>query len=121
MFPDLDIYRSAQVLVKRHCPDAPIPVWIRRSGKRPLRTIRRRPRSAELAKSLKPRDVLFCSNPRGNNEEGVSGDRYSCFLDLTTWRDFVTAAGFMEVRHYYRPPGLPRYKQWWLATVLRNG
>jgi SAM-dependent methyltransferase len=76
---------------------------------------------AELAKSLKPRGVLFCSNPRGNNEEGVSGGRYSCFFDLTTWHDFVTSAGFMEVRHYYRPPGLPRYKQWWLATVLRKG
>jgi len=76
---------------------------------------------AELAESLKPRGVLFCSNPRGNNEEGVSGDRYSCFLDLTTWRDFVTAAGFMEIRHYYRPSGLPRHKQWWLATVLRKG
>ncbi len=76
---------------------------------------------AELAESLKPRGALFCSNPRGNNEEGVSGDRYSCFFDLTTWRDFVTAAGFMEVRHYYRPPGLPRHKQMWLATVLRKG
>ena len=76
---------------------------------------------AELAEALKPRGVLFCSNPRGNNEEGVSGDRFSCFLDLATWRDFVTAAGFTEVRHYYRPPGLPRYKQWWLATILRKG
>ncbi len=75
---------------------------------------------AELAESLKPRGVLFCSNPRGNNEEGISGDRFSCFLDLTTWRDFVTAAGFTEVRHYHRPPGLPRDKQWWLATVLRK-
>ena len=54
-------------------------------------------------------------------EEGVSGDRFSCFLDLATWRDFVTAAGFTELRHYHRPPGLPRSKQWWLATVLRKG
>jgi SAM-dependent methyltransferase len=76
---------------------------------------------AELAEALKPRGVLFCSNPRGNNEEGVSGDRYGCFFDLTTWRDYTTAAGFMEVRHYYRPPGLPRHKQWWLAAVLRKG
>ncbi len=76
---------------------------------------------AELAESLIPRGILFCSNPRGTNEEGVSGDRYSCFLDPATWRDFVTAAGFTELRHYYRPPGLPRYKQWWLATVLRKG
>jgi len=75
---------------------------------------------AELAESLKPRGVLFCSNPRGNNEEGISGDRYSCFFDFTTWHDFVTAAGFMEVRHYYRPSGLPRNKQPWLATVWRK-
>ena len=28
---------------------------------------------------------------------------------------------FMEVRHYCRPPGLPRCEQLWLATVLRKG
>ena len=75
---------------------------------------------AELADTLKPGGVLFCSNPRGNNKEGVRGDRYSCFFDLTTWRDYVTAAGFMEIRHYYRPPGVPRYQQPWLATVRRK-
>src|SRR3984893_6144313 len=31
----------------------------------------------ELSKSLKPRGVLFSSNPRGNNEEGLSDDRYA--------------------------------------------
>ena len=76
---------------------------------------------ADLAETLKPRGVLFCSNPRGNNEEGASGDRYSCFFDLATWRDYATAAGFMELGHYYRPPGLPRHRQWWLATVWRKG
>src|SRR5215469_11963698 len=76
---------------------------------------------AELSATLRSRGVLFCSNPRGNNKEGFSGDRYSCFLDHDTWRDYVTAAGFLQVRHYYRPPGLPRHKQWWLATVWRKG
>jgi SAM-dependent methyltransferase len=75
----------------------------------------------ELYATLKPDGVLFCSNPRGTNEEGFSGDRYACFLDLETWRDYVTAAGFIEVRHYYRPPGLPRRRQPWLATVWRRG
>ncbi len=75
----------------------------------------------ELHASLKPDGVLFCSNPRGNNEEGFSGDRYSCFFDLDTWRDYVTAAGFIEVTHYYRPPGRPRHQQPWLATVWRKG
>ena len=74
----------------------------------------------ELSTTLKPRGVLFCSNPRGNNEEGVSGDRYSCFFDLTTWRNYVTAAGFFEVQCYFRPPGLPCHQQPWLATVFRK-
>jgi len=76
---------------------------------------------ADLAETLKPRGVLFCSNPRGNNEESVSGDRYSCFFDFATWSDYVTSAGFTEVRHYYRPPGFPRSEQRWLATVWRKG
>jgi SAM-dependent methyltransferase len=75
----------------------------------------------ELSETLRPRGVLFCSNPRGNNEEGLSGDRYSCFFDHDTWCNYVTAAGFFRVRHYYRPPGLPRHLQWWLATVWRKG
>src|SRR5262245_45654118 len=32
--------------------------------------------------------VLFCSNPRGNNEEGFGDGRYSCFFDLDTWRKY---------------------------------
>jgi hypothetical protein len=74
----------------------------------------------ELFQTLKPRGVLFSSNPRGNNEEGFTDDRYACFFDLDTWRDYVTSAGFEEVGHYYRPPGLPRHKQPWLATVWRK-
>src|SRR5688572_27025523 len=64
----------------------------------------------ELRKTLKPRGVLFSSNPRGNNEEGMNGGRYGCFFDLPTWRDFLTAAGFLELRHYFRPAGLPRHQ-----------
>lgn len=74
----------------------------------------------ELHKTLKPCGVLFSSNPRGNNEEGFSEGRYACFYDLDTWRGYVTAAGFTELDHYYRPPGLPRERQPWLATVWRR-
>jgi SAM-dependent methyltransferase len=74
----------------------------------------------ELHAALKPQGVLFSSNPRGDNEEGWSAGRYCCFLDLDTWRAFVTAAGFVELRHYFRPPGLPRHRQPWLATVWRK-
>jgi SAM-dependent methyltransferase len=75
----------------------------------------------ELFETLKPRGVLFCSNPRGNNEEGFTGDRYSCFFNLGTWCNYVRAAGFIELQHYYRPAGLPPHQQPWLATVWRKG
>jgi len=32
----------------------------------------------------------------------------------------MTAAGFIEITHYYRPPGLPREQQSWLASVWRK-
>jgi trans-aconitate methyltransferase len=74
----------------------------------------------QLFTTLRTRGVLFASNPRGNNEESLTDDRYACFFDYDTWRDYVTAAGFVELSHYYRPPGLPRHKQPWLATVWRK-
>jgi SAM-dependent methyltransferase len=74
----------------------------------------------ELHAALKPGGVLFCSNPRGENEEGWSRGRYGAYHDLAAWRRFVTGAGFTELEHYYRPPGLPRSEQPWLATVWRR-
>lgn len=75
---------------------------------------------AELRAALKPRGVLFSSNPRGNNEEGWSAGRYGVFHDLETWRQYLRQAGFVELEHYYRPPGLPRAQQPWLASVWRS-
>jgi SAM-dependent methyltransferase len=74
----------------------------------------------ELHKSLKPDGVLFSSNPRGHNEEGWRGGRYGVFHDLETWRRYLSAAGFMELNHYYRPAGLPHERQPWLASVWRR-
>jgi SAM-dependent methyltransferase len=73
----------------------------------------------ELRATLRPRGVLFSSNPRGNNEEGWNQQRYGAYWDLETWRRYVEAAGFVELTHYYRPAGLPRERQPWLATVWR--
>ncbi len=64
--------------------------------------------------------VLFASNPRGDNRHAWHGNRYGCFHDLTNWRDYVTAAGFTELQHYYRPSEKPRAQQPWLATVWRK-
>ena len=74
----------------------------------------------ELWTSLKPGGGLFSSNPHGPKREGWSGDRYGCYLDLDEWRRFMTAAGFVELEHYYRPPGEPRHRQPWLASVWRK-
>ena len=74
----------------------------------------------ELAAALRRRGVLFASNPRGDDREGWSGARYSAFHSLDTWRDFMSAAGFAELCHYYRPPGLPLAQQPWLASVWRK-
>jgi SAM-dependent methyltransferase len=74
----------------------------------------------ELHAALKPGGVLFCSNPRGHNEEGWAGGRYGAYHDIETWRRYLSGAGFVELAHYYRPPGLPRERQPWLASVWRR-
>jgi SAM-dependent methyltransferase len=74
----------------------------------------------ELHAALKPNGALFSSNPRGDNQEGWHGDRYGVFYDWDSWSACMTAAGLVEITHYYRPPGLPREQQPWLASVWRK-
>src|SRR3954468_9514201 len=74
----------------------------------------------ELHAALVRDGVLFTSNPRGNNEEGWNRERYGVYHDLEAWRGFMEAAGFVELEHYYRPPGLPREQQPWLASAWRK-
>lgn len=75
-----------------------------------------------LHAALRPRGVLFTSNPRGHerDSEGFKGNRYGAYHTLETWRRYVSAAGFTELDHYYRPTGRPREEQPWLATVWRT-
>ena len=70
--------------------------------------------------TLKPAGVLFSSNPHGENEEGWNGGRYGAYHDLAAWRRYLSLAGFTELEHYYRPTGLPREQQPWLASVWRK-
>jgi SAM-dependent methyltransferase len=74
----------------------------------------------ELHATLKPRGVLFASNPRGDNDEGWNRGRYGTYHDLDAWRRYLSAAGFAELAHYYRPAGRPRDQQPWLASVWRK-
>ena len=74
----------------------------------------------QLQACLRPGGVLFSSNPRGDGQEGWNGERYGAFHDWPTWRALVTAAGFDELDHFYRPAGVPREQQPWLASVWRR-
>lgn len=75
---------------------------------------------AQLFATLKPGGVLFCSNPRGAGEEGWQGERYGCWHSWPQWQTLLGGAGFIALDHYYRPPGLPRAQQPWLASVWRH-
>jgi SAM-dependent methyltransferase len=74
----------------------------------------------ELGATLKPGGVLFSSNPHGDNEEGWNSGRYCAYHDLEMWQKFMQGAGFIELTHYYRPEGLSREQQPWLASVWRR-
>jgi SAM-dependent methyltransferase len=74
----------------------------------------------QLHAALKTGGVLFSSNPHGANEEGWNRGRYGAYHDLETWRRYLSDAAFVELEHYYRPTGLPREQQPWLASVWRK-
>ena len=74
----------------------------------------------QLREALKPGGVLFSSNPRGDGREGWNGGRFGVYHDWEGWQRQVQGAGFVALTHYYRPPGLPRAEQPWLASVWRK-
>ncbi|MEO9136823.1 MAG: SAM-dependent methyltransferase, partial [Casimicrobiaceae bacterium] len=51
---------------------------------------------------------------------GWNRGRYGAYHDLPTWSRYMSEAGFTLLDHYYRPTGLPRDQQQWLATVWRK-
>ena len=75
---------------------------------------------AELHRTLRAGGILFASNPRGPDREGFQGRRYGSYLREDTWRAYVREAGFEELDSYYRPPGLPRDRQPWFASIWRR-
>lgn len=69
--------------------------------------------------SLRPGGHLFMSNPRGAGE-GFNGRSYVTFLELEDYARLLQQAGFELLTHYYRPPGLPRDQQPWLALLAHR-
>ncbi|MBI3445911.1 MAG: class I SAM-dependent methyltransferase [Magnetospirillum sp.] len=74
----------------------------------------------QLRAALKPEGILFASNPHGDDREGISGGRFGAYHSPERWAELVGAAGFTEILRYFRPAGLPRERQPWLATLFRN-
>jgi hypothetical protein len=74
----------------------------------------------QLHACLRPGGVLFSSNPHGDNQQSINGERYGAYHDFPAWKGFLSGAGFSELEHYYRPTGLPRAQQPWLASVWRR-
>jgi SAM-dependent methyltransferase len=74
----------------------------------------------QLHAALRPGGVLFSSNPRGENQEGWNGGRYGAYHDFEAWQRYLTDAGFAALEHYYRPTGLPREQQPWLASLWKR-
>jgi SAM-dependent methyltransferase len=74
----------------------------------------------DLFDCLRPGGVFFASNPRGKNVEGWNKGRYGAYHDFENWGAFALGVGFEEIRHYYRPDGLPRDQQPWLASLWRR-
>lgn len=72
-----------------------------------------------LHQTLRTGGILFTSNPRGN-AEGWSGERYGLWLEFDESQAHLEQAGFTVLDHYYRPPGLPRPQQPWLAIVSQK-
>mgnify|MGYP000160591487 CR=1 FL=1 len=73
----------------------------------------------ELHKSLRPGGILFSSNPRGNSE-GFSAGRYGNFIELVEASACFQTANFRIVSHYYRPEGVSRDQQPWLAIICKR-
>ena len=74
---------------------------------------------SELHDCLRAGGILFSSNPRGN-DEGWSGDRYGNYMELEEASSCLETAGFNVLSHYYRPEGMPRAQQPWLAIVCKR-
>ncbi|MGZ8191396.1 MAG: class I SAM-dependent methyltransferase [Methylococcaceae bacterium] len=72
-----------------------------------------------LYRALRSEGILFTSNPRGNGE-AIQGQRYGNYMELETSTRFLAAANFEILHHYYRPEGLPRHQQPWLAIVSKR-
>ncbi len=78
----------------------------------------------DLHRALVSGGAIIMSMCRGDGE-GYSprptGYRYTVGWEYETLAPCLEEAGFEIVKHYYRPPGLPRSQQGWLVMVGCKG
>ena len=74
----------------------------------------------ELRAALKPAACCSARIRTGTTRRAGTAGATASTIEPATWRAYGAAAGFVELAHYYRPPGLPREQQPWLATVWRK-
>ena len=73
----------------------------------------------ELHSALRKDGILFSSNPRGN-AEGWQGQRYGHYMEFEASETYLQQSGFKIIEHFYRPAGMPREQQPWLAIVSQR-
>jgi len=73
----------------------------------------------ELHSALRKDGILFSSNPRGN-AEGWQGQRYGHYMEFEASETFLQQSGFKIIEHFYRPAGMQREHQPWLAIVSQR-
>ena len=73
----------------------------------------------DLHSALRKDGILFSSNPRGN-AEGWQGQRYGHYMEFEASETFLQQSGFKIIKHFYRPEGIPREHQQWLAIVSQR-
>jgi predicted TPR repeat methyltransferase len=73
----------------------------------------------DLHSALRKDGILFSSNPRGN-AEGWQGQRYGHYMEFEASETFLQQSGFKIIKHFYRPEGMPREHQPWLAIVSQR-
>jgi SAM-dependent methyltransferase len=77
----------------------------------------------DLYQTLVPNGAIVMSMCRGNWEgydERPTGKRYTTGWEYESLAPCLEQAGFAIVRHYYRPPGLPKTSQSWVVMVARK-
>ena len=69
--------------------------------------------------TLKDGGIFFSSNPRKPHVVWYQ-EHPGTYLEFDPFQAKLDVAGFQVIDHYYRPPGVPREEQFWIAVTSRK-